>query len=206
MKTIKLTGRLAREFGPSFKLDVVSPAEAVRALCYMVPGFEQAVKEGEYRVTRERDLKPEFEIDETELALAFGRANGLIIEPVPTGSKKSGIGKIILGVVLIGAAFFFSGGALGATAFSLGGTSISFSQIALAGVSLLLNGVSSLLTSSPKPKAPATRSETRETKSFLFEGPQNVASQGNPVPLVYGQAFVGSVVVSTGISTEELPL
>ena len=41
-------------------------------------------------------------------------------------------------------------------------------------------------------------------KSYSFSGIQNVSRQGVPVPIIYGEVFTGSIVVSAGINTEEV--
>lgn len=41
LKTIKLYGVLAEQFGHQFKLDVSSTREAIRALSVLLPGFEK---------------------------------------------------------------------------------------------------------------------------------------------------------------------
>ena len=50
MKTIRLYGELGKRFGREFKLDVQSPAEAVRALRVIVPGFQTDRMRLEHRV------------------------------------------------------------------------------------------------------------------------------------------------------------
>jgi predicted phage tail protein len=55
-----------------------------------------------------------------------------------------------------------------------------------------------------QPKASSASDRESKTASFIFDGPQNVMEQGHPVPLVYGGPIrVGSVVVSSGISTTD---
>lgn len=198
MKTITLTGRLGRLFGRKFELEISSPAEAVRALCYQIPGFEDELRKGYYRVKRVFEYGIQ-EIDEALLSFQLGKAIGVRIEPVVKGSKSGGLGKIILGVALVGAAFFFSGGTLGAAAFSLAGSSVSYGQIALVGGLLALSGASALLT----PKVKSDTNNKDEVTSFLISAPSNMIEQGNPVPLVYGQTHTGSVMISAGISVEE---
>lgn len=198
MKTVTLTGRLGKRFGRSFNLDIENPAEAVRALCYQIEGFEAELRKGAYRVRRvyEKGMQ---EIDETLLSLSFGKAIGVRIDPVITGRKNGGLGKIILGVALVGAAFFFSGGALSGAAFSIAGQSVSYGQIALIGGLMALSGVSAML--APKVK---TNTDDKEDSSFLTNAPGNMIEQGHPVPLVYGfGVYCGSVMVSAGISTSE---
>ena len=198
MKTIILTGRLGKLFGTKFRLDVATPVEAIRALCYQIKGFEEEIKKGAYRVRRVFPNNSE-QIDETLLTFKLGKAHTLRIEPVVAGAKNGGLGKIILGVVLVGAAFFFSGGALGATAFSAFGSSVSYGQIALIGGLLALSGASAMLT----PKVSDNSDDKEEPTSFLISAPQNMIEQGHPVPIVIGETFTGSVMVSAGISTEE---
>ena len=48
MTTIRLHGQL-RQFGRSFKMAVKSQAEAVRALCVQVPGFERFLSNAKSR-------------------------------------------------------------------------------------------------------------------------------------------------------------
>lgn len=125
------------------------------------------------------------------------------IEPVVEGAKSGkGIGKIVLGVALVGAALFFSGGALGASAFTVLGSSVSYGQIALTGALMAISGVTSLLT--PTPKLSSGKS-VDENPSYLFDGVNNVATQGICMPVGFGECWGGSVVASFGITTEELP-
>lgn len=57
----------------------------------------------------------------------------------------------------------------------------------------LLFGISLLFA----PKPPDT--DTEKDENYIFAGPENVTTQGAPVPLIYGRCFVGSVVASAGI-------
>lgn len=204
MKTIKLTGRLSKEFCDEYVLDVQSPAEAVRALCTLVDGFEDAIREGEYRVTVLRD-KADITIDEEALHLSFGDATGMRIEPVVGGAKK-GLGKIILGIALIGVAFWaapailgMQAGAASAAQITIGG--ISATKIASLGALMALQGASTLLT--PTPTAPQSADQQ---ESYLLDATGNLLEQGNPVAVVFGEAFVGSVVISAGITSDEMAI
>lgn len=48
MTTIRLYGQL-RQFGKSFRLSVRSPAEAIKALCVQIPGFERFLSNAKSR-------------------------------------------------------------------------------------------------------------------------------------------------------------
>lgn len=74
----------------------------------------------------------------------------------------------------------------------------------LLGATLLFTAVAGIaVLSMPKVPTAASREEATKSSSFIFDGPQNVTEQGHPVPLVYGQFRVGSVVVSAGIATTD---
>lgn len=204
MLTLKLAGRLGKEFGREYKLDVTSTAEAIRALCYQLKGFEDAFKQGEYRIIRvsgngARDLS----ID--DLHLGVGRAREVRIVPVARGAKRGGLGKILLGVLIIGAAFMGAGFAVSGLAnpVTIGGTamgSMTYGYLATIGGMMLLNGVSSML--SPQQSS----SDADKNKSYTMDATGNRIEQGSPVPIIFGEVFTGSVVVSVGISIEELPI
>jgi predicted phage tail protein len=41
-------------------------------------------------------------------------------------------------------------------------------------------------------------------KSYSFSGVQQTSRQGIPVPVVYGETLVGSVVISAGVDTVQV--
>ena len=90
-------------------------------------------------------------------------------------------------------------GAVG-TGFLSASASVAIGSI---GVSLALGGISQLLTPTPKISQGAD-STSDPRKSYSFSGIQNVSRQGVPVPVIYGEVFTGSIVISAGINTEEV--
>lgn len=194
LRKIVLHGRLGLVFGRSFMLDVSSPAEALRALTLQIKGFRDHLREGHYRVVR-GSLRAGRDLDLDECKIGLGKAQSLHIVPVVAGSS-SGLGKILAGVALVALAVFAPVGALAIGSFSLVPT------IGAIGVSLALGGVSQLL--APSPKLTGGSADADRKDSFLFGGQENVITQGGPVPLVYGQFEVGSVVVSEGLDVEQI--
>ncbi len=218
MCEIVLHGGLA-QFGGPFSLSVASPAEAIRALCIQIKGFRDALKTGHYRLVRD-DQDDGFHYQEETLNLGLGQAKSLHIVPEIIGAKSKGLGKAIMGIALIGAAFFFApaaGPAFGAgaadgvaaagfaaEAFSVGSFSVSWGQIALSGLTWGLQGISQMLAPSP-PGGDVNQLEAPEQRaSSLFNGPVNVAEQGQVRPVVYGEVRAGSVVISSGLDAEQL--
>ena len=70
------------------------------------------------------------------------------------------------------------------------------------GAAMILGGVSEMLF--PMPKEPDYSSEGDPRISFNFSGTQNTSRAGTPVPIVYGEIFTGSVVISAVIDTEQV--
>ena len=66
----------------------------------------------------------------------------------------------------------------------------------------VLQGVSDMLF--PLPDEPDFSNEGDPRISFNFSGTQNTSRAGTPVPIVYGEIFTGSVVISAAIDTEQV--
>ena len=95
------------------------------------------------------------------------------------------------------------GGAGGALGF--GSTTGAFSLAAMGGnigIALVLSGVSDMLFPLPEPQK--FSSEEDPQLSFSFSGVQNTSRAGTPIPIVYGEIFTGSVVISAAIDTNQV--
>ena len=189
LRKIKLYGALAKFIGHRvLEADVATAAEAVRFLVANWPDVERHMADQHYRVSiGTYDLDPE------ELHHPAGAAP---ISFVPVISGAGAVGRIIAGVALLAAAIFIPGFAAwaGPTAYAL---------IIGVGSSLVLGGVAQLLTPTPK-VAQGLDSQDDPRKSYSFSGIQNTSRQGVPVPIVYGETVVGSVVISAGIDTVQV--
>jgi predicted phage tail protein len=189
MREIRLYGKLAKFIGKRvFRADVANAAEAVRFLLANFPQAEKHMADQHYRVSLgERDL----ELDEIHHP-----AGQQVIKIVPVVSGAGAVGRILLGAALIVGAFF-TGGATLFGSVALG--SVLFGV----GASLVLGGVAQLLT--PVPATPTGMdSNSDPRKSYSFSSVQNTSRQGTPVPVVYGETIVGSVVISAGIDIAQV--
>ena len=222
MKTVHLHGALAEQYGTGFELSVVTPAEAIRALFSQLKGFEADIREGSWICVRGDEISG-YDCDLDMLHLHFGKVKDFHIIPAAIGRKSGGIGKIIMGVLLIAAVVFTAGialggiGAFGAVSSTFGlGTALSagFWGASLFGVNLataalvggglmILGGAAQAIATVPGADY-NSREEADKRPGYLFNGPINTSEQGGPVPIVVGRIRAGSVVVSAGISTERL--
>ena len=216
MTSIVLHGAAAAQFGGPYVVDVRSPSEAIRFLCKLVPGFAEHLKGYDWRIIRgptKSAVREGRDNTVEELPIGFGRHQEMHLIPVLSGSAgKSGIGKIVAGVVIIVASVFTAGGAamgfVGAgMAAAAGGLGISASSIAMFGASMLLGGISQMLAGNPKSAKVDTKEDSTQRTNALFNGPVNVGELGQAIPLVYsgnGGVLVGTVVGSAGIYIEQV--
>jgi predicted phage tail protein len=187
LRKIRLYGKLAKFIGHRvLEADVATAAEAVRFLLANWPELEAHMSDQHYRVSIGT-----YDLDLEELHHPAGAAP---ISFVPVVAGAGATGRILLGIALIAVAIFVPAAALGLT---------SMLGIGLAGASLVLGGIAQLLTPTPKiPTGPDTQNDPR--KSYSFSGIQNTSRAGTPVPIVYGETIVGSVVISAGIDTVQV--
>ena len=188
LRKIKLYGKLAKFVGHRIlEADVATAAEAVRFLVANWPELERHMADQHYRVS-----VGTYDLDLEELHDPAGQQE---IKIVPMVAGAGATGRIIAGIALIALSFIpgFAAWA-GPTAYAL---------ITGIGASLVLGGVAQLLTPTPRvPTGPDTQNDPR--KSYSFSGIQNTSRQGVPVPIVYGETIVGSVVISAGIDTVQV--
>ncbi|TPW26353.1 tail assembly protein [Martelella alba] len=197
MRNIHLHGGLGRRFGPVFRLDVASAGEAGQALSAVLPGFRAYAMERNFRVIR-GPVEGGIPLGQGDLDFRLGSAD-LHIVPVLAGAGNRGLGKIVAGVFLVGAAFFLPGSVTG---LGVLGTTVGGAMKGL-GVALALSGLGQMLS----PSAKTTSSSTEDQASYLFNGGANVTTEGGPVPLVYGKGFrVAPVLIAAGLSTEDAAL
>jgi predicted phage tail protein len=212
LKKIKLYGQLATKYGQEFAVDVLSPAEAVRALLLQLPGFEQDVRAGEFICIR-GDFDEGEACDEELIHLRFGSVAEFHLIPAAVGHAKGSIGKILMGVVLIAAVMIPGMQVLGFGAFSaltsgtytaatLGAmwTAVGTLGHLLIGVGalMIIGGVSQMLAPTP------STSSSSASQSYIFNGAVNTSQDGTSCPLVFGRLIVGSVVASAGITSERI--
>ena len=209
MKVVKVYGALRELLGRTrFEFVADTPAQAMRALLVNFPQLEQWLIDSEnngvaYRVTVGKQKIHNDDV--SGLFSPWSEQEVFSITPVMTGAGR-GVGSILLGVALVGAAIITQGGSL---AFSGGftATSAAFGAklaagVANLGVFMVLSGVAQMISPVPKPPGPAETPTQLESNSF--SGVVNTSRQGVPVPIAYGRVFVGSAVISAGLDVDQV--
>ncbi len=193
MKTVKVYGELKERLGGrgTFKFNVFSPAEAIKALMTNFRGLDKWLIDSEkdgigYRVLLGDHALSEDNVE--EFFQPWSDQDVFHIIPIITGGGLwDWFKKQVVNV------FKFVGGAvLTVIGFSTG----NWYLISL-GLGLAFSGIAGMLTPAPeKPPAPDQLLE-----SFTFTGIEQTTRQGGAIPVVYGKCFIGSSVLSAGIET-----
>ncbi|EMM1523778.1 TPA: tail assembly protein [Klebsiella pneumoniae] len=190
MTRIELSGTLGKMFGKVHHRLISTTHEAGIALANTIPGFEKFMISSEEHGLTYAIFKNNKNIGLDDLGFPV-TGEVIRIVPVVVGSKKSGFLQTILGAVIVAA---------GAVA------TFVFDQpwgvnVMMAGGAMMLGGVVQML--SPQPAGLARKESADNKASYAFGGVTNTASQGYPVPLLYGKRRIGGAIISAGIYVED---
>jgi len=206
LNKIKVYGRLARFLGQrTFEAEINTPIDSFKFLLANFPHLERHMMEQTYQVKVGKT-----DISEDDLLDPLGQQEIKIV-PVAVGAKKvfDSFTKVITGVALVAAVGLTGGFASGVTFSGLGftagaGAGLGASLAAAAGnfgIYLALSGAAEMLT--PVPRPPGV-SDDPQSQNFSFSGVQNTSRAGTALPIIYGEIFAGSLVVSAGIDTVQI--
>lgn len=175
--------------------------------------FRNVIEEGAWHLIQgKKDNEEVVEEDNflSEELLEFPfQEDDLHLFPAIIGAGGKGVGRIILGIVLIIiaiVAWYFApaiAGAIGGgvTASQVAGAAVS---LAVAGVLSVAGGVMAMMTKTPTMGDYNSSSSADPRPSFIFNGVVNNTEQGVPVPLVYGRHLTGSTIIYAGMDVEQL--
>lgn len=193
MKKIKLFGDL-QAFKAEWELNVKTPNEALRAIEANRPGFLKAADAGEYvavlmdannpDMTRQVTLDNNFAPWADEILCIIPRAGG----EIPAAAVVAAWGAV--------------GVATTATSFLVAATLMVINI----GISLAISALANMITGK-KPAVGARDTESYENKpSFISNGPVNVVRAGHPYPIIAGRFLCGSIVLSSQIHVQDIPV
>lgn len=191
LKTIKLHGILAKKFGQFFKLDVQTAREATHAIACQNAEFKRFMLESDklglkFAVFLGRKNIAENDIDnvtDTDIIHIVPRIVG-------SGGNTFNWLQVVAGAVLIGVGALNPLGWGVATTIALKG----------AGIGLMMGGVAGLLMPTPKID---NQDPDGNKPNKGFGSAVTTVSQGNPVPILYGEREIGGFYASGGIYAED---
>jgi len=199
MQLRKLTvyGRLRQFLGQShFEVAVNNPKQAFAFLLANFPQVENHMMNQLYKVKMGN-------LDITEDLLELEGNGDIKVIPVACGS-----GFFV--PILLGAGASAAAGAIGTTL--LGSTllaTVASTALSAIGTSLIIDGVTSII--APTPPVPnfnasdtLSDNDPNVQANFGFNSITNTSRAGVPVPIIYGEVFTGSIVISSGIDTKQV--
>lgn len=185
LKTIKLHGILAKKFGKFFQLDVQTAREATHAIACQNKEFKRFMLESDklglkFAVFLGRKNITENDIDnvtDTDVIHIVPRIVG-------SGGDTFNWLQVVAGAVLVGVGVFVPG-----MQWAIG-----------AGIGLFVGGVAGLLMPTPRVD---NQDPDGNRANKGFGSAVTTVSQGNPVPILYGEREIGGFYASGGIYAED---
>ena len=186
MRKIKVYGRLAELVGWHVNYaDVKNMKDVYKYLVCNYPEIEPHLQQNMYRITINNDVvKTKEDLD-------------VVSE-----------GEIRMIPIVSGAWFFLAAAFIGAGAAAAASSVAILATIGTAllttGISMAIGGVTNMLFPQQQPQVGDVNSGLSETDArvnYSFSGIQNVSRSGVCMPLIFGEVFCGSIVVSSGTDT-----
>ena len=224
LRKIKVYGKLRKFLGESsFEADVDTPSQAIKFLLCNFPEVESHMATQFYKIKMGNQdipldlmhLKGEEDIKIIPVASGSLPAVGAIFSGIASGAAVAAtavsaipvVGGVVGGVLGVGAQVI---GAVGAAASVVGALPVVGGIASSIVTSVAIEGVTSLLT--PTPSVPTSSASDAfsqndpqmQASNFAFSGIANVSRSGVAVPIIYGERFVGSVIVSNGVDTVQV--
>ena len=198
MQTVYLKGDISK-FGEVWKTNCSNLVEILKLIGCQSKGFDAYLINMAEQNRGLEIVKASEIVDCIEDFIFPLNDEDIIITEVPAGAGDNPLKTLVIGVALM-------------VAPTIGSAQKTFMKaleslegirkfIAMAGFSLALNGAAQLL--APGPETEITANNEEEEKAKLFNGPENVARQGIPIPLLYGELAIGGSTILSSLNIPE---
>lgn len=185
---VYLAGELGKKFGRHFRLVCPTAAHALRLIGLARPDFKAHMLLSAAAGLNFHVISDKRSRTEEQLPLPSGKR--LIISHEVAGAKGA-LGsalEVVAGVALVALAVWNPLGWTSAAALA------GLHTAGAIGVSLVLAGITALI--SPQPPG--------STASYYFNGASNTVTQGQPVPVVYGEMLIGGLPISSSLNAVDM--
>ena len=224
LKKIKVYGKLRKFLGESsFEADVDTPSQAIKFLLCNFPEVESHMAKQYYKIKMgEQDIPLDLlHLKGTDDIKIIPIASGSIpVVAAVTGAFSAGAAVVATAASAIPVVGGIASAAIGAVGTVVGAVGTAATAVAALPVvggiasavatSVAIDGVTSLLTPTPSvPTSSAAEAFSQnhpqmQASNFAFSGIANVSRSGVAVPIIFGERFVGSVIVSNGVDTVQV--
>jgi len=188
IRDVALVGPLADKYGHQpIQLDVDDVWSLFSGLECAYPGFRAQLSQYDELAFIKRRNGTLTAITEEQLGMRFGGADTIVVATRTRGSVESIAAWVVTAL-----------GATGTAATIVG--AITYVAVSVA-ISYATSAVMKSLSDSPDPAQERDKRESR-----LFNGPQNIRTQGGGIAKLYGKHRVGATIISSEITSERLPM
>lgn len=191
-RKLYLEGEMAEKFGSELTVNVNNVQESIKLLQANFPEFRSYLLScAEKNIGFIIDVADKNIENEKDLILPL-KEGDITITPIPAGSKSGGA-KILAAIAIVAIMVAFPG-----TFFTLGsyGVPTGLTNAGLFAASMAINlamtGIQQLM-------APDPAVDQEAPQSYLFNGSQQNAIEGDPVPILYGELRVPGRPISFGV-------
>jgi predicted phage tail protein len=208
MQKVYLNGEISK-FGKVWNTQCKNIGEVFKLISCQTPGFEQYMLNlVEEQKTVLKVVKGSEILTDVEDILMPIKEEDIIITEVPYGAGEdlNPLEMFLIGLTLFIAPHAYLAystnvtlGAAISTGFGTGFTVLG--TIASIGVGLMVGGVAAFFAGGGETDINPGNEEIEKAK--LFNGPTNVAKQGIPVPLLYGELSIGGANINQGFSVDQ---
>ena len=224
LKKIKVYGKLRKFLGESsFEADVDTPSQAIKFLLCNFPEVESHMANQFYKIKMGKQdipldlmhLRGEEDIKIIPVASGSIPAVAAVFGGISAGAAA--VATAASAIPVVGGIASAAIGTVGTVVGAVGTAATAISALPVVGgiassivTSVAIEGVTSLLT--PTPSVPTSSASDAfsqndfqaQASNFAFSGIANVSRSGVAVPIIFGERFVGSVIVSNGVDTVQV--
>ena len=196
---VYLVGEVGEKFGAEWDMNAPRIRDVFNLIACQRPGFKQYIRDLAQKGVNFTIQQGSDFLEEKELEFNLSSSD-TIITLVPAGAK--GVGKIIIGAVILASVGWAVAAAATATTATAGMTAFLTTGIGSAatlsipgqivmglGINLVLGGIQEML-------MPEPTTDKAEQDSYLFSGGVNSVREGQVVPVAYGELRVAGRPIS----------
>ena len=186
-------GYLAEIIPSGIEIHANSVAELINGLSKQYKGLQPTPGEERHHIR-----VPGF--DSVESLFEPTEIEEVHLVPDFSGDKSGGLFKVLIGAVIVGAAFALGPAGAGVLAGAGSSALITTSTVALFGASIALGGLIQLLSPAPEVDTP---DGTQDEGSRILGTPKNTVKLGTRIPIIYGEHRAYGHYISFNIDATE---
>jgi predicted phage tail protein len=183
----QLYGELGEKYGKVFDLQCKTVAQGLNILYANFKGMRKHIIDSDKHLAGYEVWCNEENIEGTRTDLTRERTGVVKVIPVIKGSSANA--RIIVGAIITAVGIWSKN-----------------SNVTAMGISMMAGGIAEKLSAKVNYDPQSDTGKDNSVTSYIFSGAVNNIKQGAAIPVGYGRMIVGSNVVSSSITTVDVPV